>query len=89
MVFWSFRVMVGVGMLMLAVSWVGWWWCRRCGWHRERLPRWLLWVLAGMTFSGWVATAGRLVRDRDRPPALCRLRPADAPPKLHRPCRRG
>ena len=39
MVFWSFRVMVGVGMLMLAVSWAGWWWCRRCGWQPERLPR--------------------------------------------------
>ncbi len=69
MVFWSFRVMVGVGMLMLAVSWAGWWWCRRCGWQPERLPRRLLWVLAGMTFSGWVATvAGWYVTEIGRQP---------------------
>ncbi len=69
MVFWSFRVMVGVGMLMLAVSWAGWWWCRRCGWRPERLPRRLLWVLAGMTFSGWVATvAGWYVTEIGRQP---------------------
>lgn len=71
MVFWSFRVMVGVGMLMLAVSWVSLWWAWRRRWQPERLPRLLLWVLAGMTFSGWVATvAGWYVTEIGRQPFL-------------------
>ncbi|HVQ05309.1 MAG TPA: cytochrome ubiquinol oxidase subunit I, partial [Burkholderiaceae bacterium] len=32
-VFWSFRVMVGMGVLMLLTSWVGWWMYRRSGWQ--------------------------------------------------------
>jgi cytochrome d ubiquinol oxidase subunit I len=56
-------------MLMLATSWVGWWLCRRAGWQPQRLPRRLLWVLAGMTFSGWVATvAGWYVTEIGRQP---------------------
>jgi cytochrome d ubiquinol oxidase subunit I len=55
-VFWAFRVMVGMGLLMLATSWAGWWLYRRSGWSPARLPRALLWLLAAMTFSGWVAT---------------------------------
>jgi len=70
-VFWSFRVMVGVGMLMLAVSWVGWWLGRRARWQPEALPKPLLWVLAGMTFSGWVATlAGWYVTEIGRQPFI-------------------
>jgi cytochrome d ubiquinol oxidase subunit I len=69
--FLAFRAMVGVGMLMLAVSWVGWWLYRRCGWRPERLPRRLLWVLAWMTFSGWVATlAGWYVTEIGRQPFI-------------------
>tara|TARA_R110002096_G_scaffold116164_2_gene251706 strand:+ start:742 stop:2121 length:1380 start_codon:yes stop_codon:yes gene_type:complete len=50
-VFWSFRVMVGCGFLMLLVSWLGVWFTRR-----DQPPRrWLAQVLVGMTFSGWVA----------------------------------
>ena len=49
--------MVGMGMLMLATSWLGRWLYRRARWHPARLPRTLLWLFAGMTFSGWVATA--------------------------------
>src|SRR5688572_309485 len=70
-VFWAFRVMVGIGVLMLATSWLGWWWCRRRGWVPERLPRALLWWLAAMTFSGWVATvAGWYVTEIGRQPFI-------------------
>jgi len=70
-VFWAFRVMVGMGMLMLAVSWVGWFLGRRAGWRPERLPPTLLWVLAGMSFSGWVATvAGWYVTEIGRQPYI-------------------
>jgi len=71
-VFWSFRVMVGMGMLMLLVSW----WAafvlvrrkRQTGIGRSE-PRPLLWVLSGMTFSGWVATlAGWYVTEIGRQP---------------------
>ena len=34
--FWSFRIMVGMGLLMLATSWIGWWLYRRSGWRPER-----------------------------------------------------
>ena len=79
-VFWAFRIMVGVGMLMLAVSWVGWWLGRRAGWAPARLPQPLLWVLAGMSFSGWVATvAGWYVTEIGRQPFVVSglLRTAD------------
>ncbi|WP_295636659.1 cytochrome ubiquinol oxidase subunit I [uncultured Methylibium sp.] len=70
-VFWAFRVMVGMGMLMLAVSWVGWFLGRRAGWRPERLPPAMLWVLAGMSFSGWVATvAGWYVTEIGRQPFI-------------------
>jgi len=69
--FFGFRIMVGVGLLMLAVSWVGWWLYRRRGWVTQKLPRPLLWVLAGMTFSGWVATvAGWYVTEIGRQPFI-------------------
>ena len=66
-VFYAFRVMVGVGMLMLAVSWFGWWQLRHGG-----LPgKPLLYALAGMTFSGWIATlAGWYVTEIGRQPWL-------------------
>jgi cytochrome d ubiquinol oxidase subunit I len=79
--FWGFRIMVGVGVLMLAVSWVGWWTARRAGWSADRIPRRLLWVLAGMTFSGWVATvAGWYVTEIGRQPFIVYglVRTADA-----------
>ncbi|MBA3588659.1 cytochrome ubiquinol oxidase subunit I [Methylibium sp.] len=70
-VFWAFRVMVGMGMLMLAVSWIGWGLAKRARWAPDKLPRPLLWVLAGMTFSGWVATvAGWYVTEIGRQPFI-------------------
>jgi len=56
---------------MLVTSWAGWWLYRRSGWQPQRLPRPLLWVLAGMTFSGWVATvAGWYVTEIGRQPYI-------------------
>jgi cytochrome d ubiquinol oxidase subunit I len=70
-VFFAFRIMVGVGMLMLATSWLGWWLGRRSGWQASALPRALLWLFAGMTFSGWVATlAGWYVTEIGRQPFI-------------------
>jgi cytochrome d ubiquinol oxidase subunit I len=70
-VFWGFRVMVGTGVLMLLVSWAGLWMYRRRGWVAERLPRPLLGVVAGMAFSGWVATvAGWYVTEIGRQPYI-------------------
>jgi cytochrome d ubiquinol oxidase subunit I len=67
--FFAFRAMVGMGVLMLLTSWAGWWLYRRSGGQAERLPRALLWVLAGMTFSGWIATvAGWYVTEIGRQP---------------------
>ncbi|MEO5737345.1 MAG: cytochrome ubiquinol oxidase subunit I, partial [Variovorax sp.] len=45
--FFAFRIMVGMGMLMLATSWLGWWLYRRARWQPARLPRALLWLFAG------------------------------------------
>ena len=69
--FFAFRIMVGVGLLMLATSWLGWWLYRRAKWQPAALPRALLWVFAGMTFSGWVATvAGWYVTEIGRQPFI-------------------
>ncbi len=72
-VFWAFRVMVGVGMLMLAVAWTGAFvlYRRRGSANSAVLPRRMLYVLVGMTFSGWVATlAGWYVTEIGRQPFL-------------------
>ncbi|MBU2285065.1 MAG: cytochrome ubiquinol oxidase subunit I [Gammaproteobacteria bacterium] len=75
-VFWGFRIMVGVGVLMLAVSWSAAWilWrrSRRAGGQPSaKEPRALLWTLAAMTFSGWVATlAGWYVTEIGRQPFI-------------------
>jgi cytochrome d ubiquinol oxidase subunit I len=65
--FFAFRVMVGLGLLMLAVSWLGSFYLMR---GRE-MPRLLQRVFIGMTFSGWVATlAGWYVTEIGRQPYL-------------------
>ena len=70
-VFLAFRAMVGVGVLMLVTSWVGWLLYRRARWQPQQLPQWMLWGLAGMTFSGWVATlSGWYVTEIGRQPFL-------------------
>jgi len=76
-VFFAFRVMVGTGVLMLVLAFVSTFLLRK----RTPEPRWLLWTLAGFTFSGWVATlAGWLVTEIGRQPWLVTgvLRTADA-----------
>ena len=66
-VFWGFRIMVGTGLLMLAVGWLALWQQRRGG----QIKPWLGKVLVGMTFSGWVATlAGWYVTEIGRQPWL-------------------
>jgi len=67
-VFWSFRIMVGIGMLMIVVSW----WL---GWRvllRNAPPSALQLRMASlMTFSGWVAVlAGWYVTEIGRQPWL-------------------
>ncbi len=70
-VFFAFRAMVGMGLLMLATSWLALFWYCRVGWQAARLPRPLLWLLAAMTFSGWVATvAGWWVTEIGRQPFI-------------------
>jgi cytochrome d ubiquinol oxidase subunit I len=69
--FFAFRIMVGMGMLMLATSWLGGWLYRRARWQPAQLPRVLLWLFVGMTFSGWVATvAGWYVTEIGRQPYI-------------------
>ena len=65
-VFWAFRIMVGMGMLMLAVSWLGSWQLRK-----SALQPWMAKVLVGMTFAGWVAlVAGWYTTEIGRQPWL-------------------
>lgn len=80
-VFYGFRVMVGVGMLMLLVSWLGSVYLLR----GKKLPVWLSRTFVGMAFSGWVATlAGWYVTEIGRQPYLVSgvLKTADAVTQL-------
>ncbi len=76
-VFFAFRIMVGVGLLMLVVSW-----CAAWAMRKNRPPgEWLSRTLVAMTFSGWVGTvAGWYVSEIGRQPWLVHgvLRTADA-----------
>jgi cytochrome d ubiquinol oxidase subunit I len=70
-VFWCFRIMVGTGILMLLVAWIGLWRHWRDGWDFARMPRPMLKLFAAMTFSGWVATiAGWYVTEIGRQPFI-------------------
>ena len=76
-VFFAFRVMVGMGVLMLFAAWAGVWVTRKAALPR----RWMLWAFAGLTFAGWIATlAGWLVTEIGRQPWLVTgiLKTADA-----------
>jgi len=69
-VFWSFRVMVGTGFAMLALSWGALWLMRR-GHGVDALPKPMLLALSAMTFSGWIATlAGWYTTEIGRQPWL-------------------
>lgn len=66
-VFYSFRVMVGIGVLMLAVAW----WCSLRLYRKGELSPLQYKVLIGMSFSGWLATlAGWYVTEIGRQPYL-------------------
>jgi cytochrome d ubiquinol oxidase subunit I len=68
-VFWSFRVMVGTGFAMLALSWAA----SLLIWRRgvDGLPRPMLWAMVPMAFSGWLATlAGWYTTEIGRQPWL-------------------
>ncbi|KAG1249954.1 hypothetical protein G6F65_018920 [Rhizopus arrhizus] len=53
--FWSLRVAVGLGLLMLAVACVTFVWTFRRGLDPSTLPVWWQRVLCGMMFSGGIA----------------------------------
>jgi cytochrome d ubiquinol oxidase subunit I len=66
-VFYAFRVMVGTGLLMIAMAWAGAWFL----WKRGTLPVLMLRGFAAMAFAGWVATlAGWYVTEIGRQPWL-------------------
>lgn len=66
-VFYSFRVMVGLGLLMIMLSW----WFGISYLRNGQLANWQLKTLIAMTFSGWIATlAGWYVTEIGRQPFL-------------------
>lgn len=66
-VFFSFRIMIGIGVLMLLFSWLSIFMLYR----KKPLPTWLLKGGIAMMFSGWVATlAGWYVTEIGRQPYL-------------------
>ena len=71
-VFWAFRIMVGMGLLMLAVSWSSV--LQLAPWKKGQsrtLQRWQAMALVGMTFAGWVALiAGWYTTEIGRQPWL-------------------
>lgn len=76
-VFWAFRVMVGIGVLMLALSWITAWQLKRRGAVSPPLSR----VLVAMTFAGWIGVlSGWYTTEIGRQPWLVAgvLRTADA-----------
>ena len=76
-VFWAFRIMVGIGMLMLVLGWAGAWMVWRRGMTEGLINR----AYVAMTFSGWVAVlAGWYTTEIGRQPFLVHgvLRTAEA-----------
>ena len=68
-VFYSFRVMIGTGVAMLLMSWLG----VALLWRRgvDRFPKPVLYGAVAMTFSGWLATlAGWYTTEIGRQPWL-------------------
>jgi cytochrome d ubiquinol oxidase subunit I len=80
-IFFSFRVMVSIGLLMLCVSWLA---CYQFVYKKQYSP-WLLKTAIAMTFSGWIATlAGWYVTEIGRQPYLVTgvLKTVDAVTKI-------
>ncbi len=76
-IFAAFRIMVGIGVLMLAISWAGAWYYVR----KREAPGWLTRAFAWMTFSGWIGVlSGWYTTEIGRQPYLVQgfLRTADA-----------
>jgi cytochrome d ubiquinol oxidase subunit I len=66
-VFWAFRIMVGMGLLMLAVSWFASYELR----FKKALSKRTAMILVAMTFAGWVAlVSGWYVTEIGRQPWL-------------------
>lgn len=66
-VFYAFRIMVGIGMLMLLCAWLG----TLQFWRKGVVSPWLARVLVWMSFSGWIGTvAGWYVTEIGRQPYL-------------------
>jgi cytochrome bd ubiquinol oxidase subunit I len=88
-VFWAFRIMVGVGMLMLLVSWASV--LQLAPWKKDpdrALTVWHARLLVAMTFAGWIAlVAGWYVTEIGRQPWLVTgvLTAADAASKVPAP----
>lgn len=67
-VFFAFRIMVGMGLLMLGVAWLSTWQMLK---RENGIAPWLAKTLVAMTFSGWVAlVAGWYVTEIGRQPWL-------------------
>ncbi len=80
-VFFAFRIMVGIGMLMLFTAGVSFYLTRKS----KELPKWFLKTLNAMTFSGWLGVlAGWYVTEIGRQPYLVNgvLKTADAVTKV-------
>ncbi len=76
-VFWAFRIMVGLGVLMLALGWIG----ALLLWRRRALPQWFLRWTFWMTPAGFIATvAGWWTAETGRQPWVVQglMRTADA-----------
>jgi cytochrome d ubiquinol oxidase subunit I len=88
-VFWAFRIMVGVGLLMWVVSWATTF--QLAPWRKGQTRSLSIWharVLVAMTFAGWVAlVAGWYVTEIGRQPWLVTgvLTAADAASKVPAP----
>ena len=65
--FFGFRIMVGIGVLMLACAWFGTFLTLK----KRAMPAWFLRLLVAMTFSGWIAVlAGWYVTEIGHQPWL-------------------
>ncbi len=65
MVFYSFRIMVGMGILMMTLAWCG----AYALWRHQRISNYLLRFFKWMTYSGWIAVlAGWYVTEAGRQP---------------------